>query len=567
MIRAITRTASLWLLAAIGLLAGTASAQGLQPGDQPLDPPSPPVSEESPPELTLPPLPEPAKDERDRLGAGLRLRVQRFEIVGSTVYDEDELRVLVAPFTGRMIGSEELIEARDAVTRHYIADGYVTSGAVLPDQMPVDGTVRLEIVEGRLAEVEIEGTRRIRDTYFRSRLVRAGRAPLRIENLENQIRLLQQNERIERIAAELVPADVQGESKLILRVTEGRMYDLAIAGLNDRSPAVGSGGGRIDATISNLIGFDDNLTVWGQFTSGLRDVYVGYEAAVTPWDDRLRFSYRYTNSEVVEEPFDVLSITNETSTLSLALRHPIYRSDKTEIWAGLMFERRTSESEILGFPICFEISSFACEEVVVSVIRMGAEWTRRTPRNVLAARGMLSVGFDGLGSTVVSGDDPDSKYVAFLLQTQWLHVMSERFRSTHVVARAEGQVANDRLLAIEQFGVGGVRTVRGYRQNQLVRDNGAMLSLEARIPVWRDEFKRHRLEIIPFIDFGHVWNDGVELPGTINTIASVGLGARLTPTPGISMEIFWGHRLKIVPNPEQALQDYGVNLRVSLYVP
>ena len=49
--------------------------------------------------------------------------------------------------TGRPISSEELLAARDAVTQHYVDAGYVTSGAVVPDQKLEDGLVRIQVVE------------------------------------------------------------------------------------------------------------------------------------------------------------------------------------------------------------------------------------------------------------------------------------------------------------------------------------------------------------------------------------------------------------------------------------
>ena len=38
---------------------------------------------------------------------------------------------------------------------------------------------------------------------------------------------------------------------------------------------------------------------------------------------------------------------------------------------------------------------------------------------------------------------------------------------------------------MEQIAVGGMRTVRGYRENQMVRDNALISSLELRIPLLR----------------------------------------------------------------------------------
>ena len=74
------------------------------------------------------------------------------------------------------------------------------------------------------------------------------------------------------------------------------------------------------------------------------------------------------------------------------------------------------------------------------------------------------------------------------------------------------QISADPLLSIERFAIGGRDTVRGYRENQLVRDSGVVASAELRIPLWRDSLRRPLLELVPFMDYGTGWNDGPEPP-------------------------------------------------------
>jgi hemolysin activation/secretion protein len=54
---------------------------------------------------------------------------------------------------------------------------------------------------------------------------------------------------------------------------------------------------------------------------------------------------------------------------------------------------------------------------------------------------------------------------------------------TEILFRTDLQLANNPLLPLEQLAVGGRYTVRGYQENQLVRDNGVIAQLEARVPV------------------------------------------------------------------------------------
>jgi len=126
------------------------------------------------------------------------------------------------------------------------------------------------------------------------------------------------------------------------------------------------------------------------------------------------------------------------------------------------------------------------------------------------------------------------------------------------VFRTDLQLASQPLFSLEQFSLGGHQSVRGYRENQLVRDNGLASSLELRIPLWTDAALGFDLQLAPFFDIGRSWNTkrGDASP---RTLMSVGVGLRTSLTRYLRGELYWGHRLRHVDEPEDHdLQDEGV---------
>jgi len=117
-------------------------------------------------------------------------------------------------------------------------------------------------------------------------------------------------------------------------------------------------------------------------------------------------------------------------------------------------------------------------------------------------------------------------------------------------------------LPLEQIGVGGRYTVRGYRWNQLVRDNGLVFQLETRIPLVQDKPWADYLQLAPFADYGEAWNTDLPTPDP-RTIYSVGVGLRwaaaiqapirLRP----QLEVYWGYPLNDVETVGGDLQDQG----------
>ena len=111
--------------------------------------------------------------------------------------------------------------------------------------------------------------------------------------------------------------------------------------------------------------------------------------------------------------------------------------------------------------------------------------------------------------------------------------------------------------------VGGVDTVRGYRENQLVRDNGVVGSLELRFPLLPESTGEARMRMAPFFDFGRSWNDR-STSGEKN-LASAGLGLLLDYRQ-FSARLYWGHGFNDTDNGGLGndLQDDGVHFSLSL---
>ena len=84
--------------------------------------------------------------------------------------------------------------------------------------------------------VEVEGTVRFQPGYVRARLGRAGRAPVNVFELEQQLQLFQRDPRIARVQAKLEPGTRRGLSRLRLTVEEHRFYGLGFGFSNGNSP-------------------------------------------------------------------------------------------------------------------------------------------------------------------------------------------------------------------------------------------------------------------------------------------------------------------------------------------
>ena len=192
-------------------------------------------------------------------------------------------------------------------------------------------------------------------------------------------------------------------------------------------------------------------------------------------------------------------------------------------------------------------------------MRLTQEWLDRYRRRVLAARSTFSFGLDAFDATV-NGNDGDGKFVSWLGQFQWAQRLGER---NQVILRADTQLANDALPSLEQFAVGGLHTVRGYRENRQVTDQGFFASLEFRFPVWTSEDGRSGVQIAPFFDYAAVRNRSRNTPGPRN-FSSPGIGLLGDFAGRIHAGLYYGHALRDFDDPDDDIQDDGFHFTITL---
>jgi hemolysin activation/secretion protein len=479
-----------------------------------------------------------------------KIFVRQFQLVGNTVFSTAELRTLIRDYEGRDITAEELQMVKNNLTQHYKDHGYLNAGAIIPDQAIKNGIIILEIVEGHSFSKDAIGNWQLRDYAITRRM-----------------QILPQNPRCEPIAAKLRPTFRTGKQ---IRVEETRPYLINFNFNNHRPPKYGAYRGEISLIHHNLVGGNDVFNLCYGHTKGIDDYSLDYAIPIFSRDTMLSIGLGKGKFSVEEEPFSQLDVEFESENLSLSLHHLFYNTNQQYWMFFSRLLRIKNKSFLLGRPFSFS-PGVNDGESNITLLSVGSEWFYLNRQRMIRPFISLNFGLDAFNSTINEDGSPDSKFFILFGAFNWTEYLQTL--DSQVSFYTAIQYTDDDLLPTVKSAIGGVNTVRGYRENLFSRERTFHASLEWQVPVtqWHiPELSKVPedgiIYLIPFVDYG--WGQNANYRSSeLNHISSIGLGLRWFPSETIRAEVFWGKALRSVPEPnEQDLQDEGIHFELSFQI-
>lgn len=499
-------------------------------------------------------LPVVPSDTTETPVGGTTIQVNAIAFEGNRVIPNDELMVIARPFAGRNLSPAEIEELRHQLTRHYIGKGYINSGATLPAGSYRDGTLTVHIVEGRLEAVRLAGMERLRDAYVRDRLSRGDEA-LNVNNLQDRFQLLLTDPLFAKMNARLSPGSTPGQAYLDVDVTRARPYQLSLFANNYRPPSIGAESHGVSGWVRNLTGLGDVADATYQDGRGGARYGLGWMVPVGAFGTQLQVRYEDGSSALIEESLRGIDIRSDFSSLEFGVTQPLIETLRQRFAVGASWARRQSSTTLLNEPFSFSPGE-PDGHTKLRVWRLFQDYLQRWDRSVLAARSTFSFGRNNIVQDPSSDRTPQHHYLVWLGQVQYAHRLMDN--GAQLVLRAVAQSTRDRLVPLERLAIGGVGTVRGYRENQLVRDKGYAGSAEFHYPLLGTSSPERAFDAIVFVDHGAARNQGEAREHL--TSAGVGVNARYR---GLTVEFYAAEKLHKLPGDGGSnLQDKGVHLQV-----
>lgn len=519
------------------------------------------LPKDKPDNFKLPPVTEePSSDEPV---AGTTLLVRHVAFRGNAAIPGKELDQVAAPYRGRHLNEAEIETLRQALTRHYVDRGYINSGALLERGALAGDTLTFTIVEGRLSAIRLHGMERLHDDYILERLRGPDTETLNLDQLRERFALLLGDPLFASLNARLQPGASLGEAILDIEVTRARPYQLTAFANNYRPPSIGANSYGLSGWVRNGTGYGDLFEASVQTTPEDEDgrrYSLGWRLPLNQRGTQLEARFEHGRSAVIEAPMQILDIKSELDSKEVGLSQELFENLHHRLAIGITRVQRENRTRMLGQPFSF-IAGEPDGTTRVSSWRFWQEYSYRSEKQVLALRSTFSRAQNNLEAVpdllAAFGAPPDRHYGLWLGQGHYARQIMDN--GTQVVLRGSLQLTPDRLLPIDRMSIGGINTVRGYRENQLICDEGMVFTAELLYPLIRNPGQGLAVALIPFHDFGHGRNRGE----AARTLSSLGLATRLQ-WQGFTLDLAVARRLRHpdLPNGE-TLQDKGVHLALT----
>ncbi len=465
-----------------------------------------------------------------------RLDIEEFRVEGNTVLQTREIEAAVYDFLGPDRSAADVEKARSALEELYQQRGYPTVTVEVPRQSADDGIVTMTVTERKVGRLRVTHSR-----YYEPDAIKQAApsvAPGTVPNVKavqrDMVALNQWPGRS--VAPELRPGQDPDTMDVDLHVTDHFPLHGSLEKNNQYSA------NTTPLRLVGSIGYDnlwqrgDSVALFFQVapqnTADAAVFATSYMFRIPDTNLSLLASYLKSNSNVAS--LGGTNVIGRGQIAGMRLLVPLPALDQLTHNFALGadykdFDQKltlgtTNDIPIIYYPI---------------TIGYNANWTEDTSRTDLVAAIVMGTPSLGSSTAVFENNRAYATPNFFYLRGTVTHTHDLPW-GMQLWARLQGQGSGNALIPNEQFAAGGVYTVRGYLEAEVLGDNAVDIQTELRSPSFAEKLGpwAKELRVHLFADAAQISiND--PLPGQRRSygLGSVGFGVRARIADHFSAEV------------------------------
>ncbi|MBN1105203.1 MAG: ShlB/FhaC/HecB family hemolysin secretion/activation protein [Deltaproteobacteria bacterium] len=457
--------------------------------------------------------------------------IRLFEIKGNTLFDEFDIEQVLRPFAGPEKTAEDVEKARDALEKLYHEKGYPAVFVNIPEQTVEEGTVRLQVIESRIGRVKVSGNRYFSRTKIRKKL--ASLQPgeiLYVPAVQEDLAIINRNPDL-KVAPVLAPGRELGLIDVELKVAD-RLPLHGSLELNNRSTH-----DTTDLRANALIRYDNlwqkEHSVSVQYQTSPQDmdevqVIAGSYVLPAPWNEDFLVALYGVWSDSETAFGEGFRVTGKGNIFGARLVMPLPGKDayNHNVTAGLDYK---NFDETLGF--LSEAEGGVKTPMRYLPLLFSYNGTLQDSWGQTRFSGGLNMVFRGLVTDQRQFEV--KRYQAkgnYLFATLGVERMQKLPFGFGLFAKLDGQIADQPLISNEQFTAGGMESVRGYKESEVLGDDAIHGTIELLGPDLGDLVGlTGKVQFLPFLfyDFATLrTQEPLPEQDEWQTIQGVGVGVR-----------------------------------------
>ncbi|HNW26525.1 MAG TPA: ShlB/FhaC/HecB family hemolysin secretion/activation protein [Candidatus Gastranaerophilaceae bacterium] len=468
--------------------------------------------------------------------------LNKVTFAGNTIFKEKELEKYFSHLLGKDIYLSDIFAAIDEINKMYYTNGYYTSYAYIPAQRIENNSIVINIVEGKIGEINIEGNTRSKDSYIKNCFLCAnGIEEGKVFN-SNDIRKTMDTINSKSYIQGRISVDegkTPNTSDIKLELAERYPLGFNVTWDNGGNRLVGRQRSIMLLSQDNLFGLGHSIYGGSVLSKGTTGALAGYKMPIGKHGTELQFDYSFARVNLLDE-YAANDIKGKAQTFSTRIVQPLYKTANTDFKTDLGIDFVGANS--MEYATNTQLSNYK-----LTVLRHGLNLLKYDNSGLFLSRFESSFGLPILGATESTGsyfnnDTTNAQSVFFKIKLD-LTRLQQLPKDCYGIFRISSQYTPNNLFPAEQMYFGGVGSIRGFEPGSVLGDIGINGTLEVRTPVpylrlllpKKLEKYDKKVRLGFFYDWGifRQQNSGVAMQTSSNLLQSVGSGIHFNVTDSV----------------------------------
>lgn len=479
---------------------------------------------------------EEAPAEADDANAA-RFELQGVRFTKTEQLTREELMALVNPWLKKSVTLKDIYALVAEINQLYRSKNIYTSVAILPQQTIKDGQVIIQLVEGELGELLVEGNR-WSDPEWVARWVKPdtaeGVASLDMKALESDILLFNRLHE-QYLQAQLRSGKAFGKTDILVAVTdpERNTYQLWTDNYGFESSGEEELGGLFQRY--KLFTQSDKAMAYTTFTEGAQSLALDYSSGVGLSRLRLGSNLSYTDSEVVNGPYVDAEVASESLQYGFYANYLIWSAQSAWVDIRTSATQSQTQTNLVGEALSDNVINRY--SLAPSLTWIGQSWRLGASYTYTQAQ---------LEDKLIATGDRDVNLSYLTLSGLW-----RPHASVYLLARIETQTADEEAVpGALAFNLGGASSIRGLKTGALSGDEGQFFQTEVHYDGLR--LMSQVIDISLFYDQGDLTSSDKDFE-----VNSAGLGLSIYGDSGLSFDLAASQLLDTKYEGQSSTQVYG----------